>query len=179
MARRAIVRLPFAPVRRLLVCPSWQLRPGDATRTADRPVVLPRGSSDVQSPAGLSRREAAGAAGLDRTQHHYRIIGQEHGGRRRYAPRTRGHVAWPCTLAAAAHASGQNGSRACEAADGDRLAHGTAGAGDRSRPGMCAAPPSPVALAADLGPYSAAAEFPGGTGCRAAARCAQPTRDGA
>jgi hypothetical protein len=41
MARRAIVRLPFAPVRRLLVCSSWQLRPGDATRTADRPLVLP------------------------------------------------------------------------------------------------------------------------------------------
>jgi len=36
----------------------------------------------------------------------------------------------------------------------------------------------PVALAGDPEPYPAAAGFPGGTECRAAARCAQPTRDG-
>jgi transposase len=40
MARGSIVRLPLASVGRLLVCASWQLRPGDATRAADRSVVL-------------------------------------------------------------------------------------------------------------------------------------------
>ena len=36
MARRAIVQMPLAPFGQLLVCPSWQLRPGDATRAAER-----------------------------------------------------------------------------------------------------------------------------------------------
>jgi hypothetical protein len=178
MARRAIVRLSLAPVRRLLVCSSWQLRAGDTTRAADRSVVLPRGPSNIQSPAGLSCSEVARLAGLDRAQRRRRTVRQEHGGSRRCAPRTRRHVAQRRALAAAAHSSGKNGPRACDAADGDRLARGTAGAGDRSQPGMRAAPPSPVALAGDPEPYSAAAGFPGGTECRAAARCAQPTRDG-
>ena len=43
MARCPIVWLPLASVGRLLVCSSWQLRPGRATRLADCSVVCPEG----------------------------------------------------------------------------------------------------------------------------------------
>ena len=41
MARCPAVELSLASIGRLLLCPPWQLRPGNATRAADRSVVLP------------------------------------------------------------------------------------------------------------------------------------------
>jgi hypothetical protein len=93
-------------------------------------------------------------------------------------PRTRGHVAQRRALAAATHSSGQNGSRACEAANGDRFARETAGAGDRCRPGMRAARLRRSLSPQILNRIAPPLGFRAGRGCRATTSCAQPTRDG-
>lgn len=179
MAGRATGRLPLASLGRLLLCPPWQLRPGNATRAADRSVVLPAGPPDVQPVARLPRRQAARPACVDRGERHRRLIGQEHGGRGRCAARARRHPAQRRPLAAPSRASVPDGPQACSGAGVcDRRAHPRAGVGERPRRRTPLARPPPVALVADAEQDPGAVGLQAGTGRRAARGRRQPTRDG-
>lgn len=169
MAGGATGRLPPASLGRLLLCPPWQLRSGDATRVADRSVVLPGGPPNVQPPARLPGRQAARPACVDRGERHRRLVSQEHGGRGRRAARARRHPAQCRPVAAPSRAGVPDGPQACGGAgDCDRRARPRAGVRERPRRRTLAARPSPVALVAD------AEQDPGAVGLqarRAAWRC--------
>lgn len=176
MAGGAAGRLPLASLRRLLFCSPWQLRSGNATRAADRSVVLPAGPPDVQPAAGLPRLPAARPACVDRGERRRRLVGQEHGGRGRCAARARRHPAQCRSVAAPSRARVPDGPPACGGAgDCDRWARPRAGVGERPRRRTLVARSSPVALVAD------AEQDPGAVGLqarRAAWRRRQSTGDG-
>jgi hypothetical protein len=178
MARRPIAPLSLASIGRLLVRPSRQLSQEDAARAPDRAVVLSGGAPNVQLVARLPGRQAAEPPRVDRGERHGRISGQERGGRRRRAAWARRHPAQRCPLAASAHPSGPNCSYACIDGGGDRRARQRADARDRSPRGIHAALPSPVTLATDVEPYSAAVGLQLGIWRRTASGQQRPTKDG-
>ena len=183
MARRAIVRLPLAPVGRLLVCPSWQLRPGGATRAADRSGVPPRGPSNVQD---FSRRRLPCSPRSSTASPS--VVGQEHGGRRRCAPRSRRQPApgnWWC-LFSCVLLGRTSGPRSASAAASMLLADdatvmlcSTAA----SRPGSLAGEDRELNVRRPSGRYHRAIRSPGrvtpGRNCHDGQTSSRPTDEGA